>query len=82
MGEITRIDGMESRLEGQEVIPHPADIIEVTNGILMDVRSDIPEKASFSMPIAQLATLGAGVSSLIPALHTVTQTTTVNAQGL
>ena len=34
------------------------------------------------MPIAQLATLGAGVSSLIPALHTVTQTTTVNTQGL
>ena len=56
MGEITRIDGIESRLEGQEVIPHQADIIEVTNGILMDVRSDIPEKASFSMPIAQLAT--------------------------
>lgn len=82
MGEITRIDGIESRLEGQEVIPHQADTIEVTNGILMDVRSDITEKASFSMPIAQLATLGAGVSSLIPALHTVTQTTTVNAQGL
>lgn len=82
MGEITRIDGKESHPKGQEVIPHQADIIEVTNGILMDVRSDLPEKVSFSMPIAQLATLGAGVSSLIPALHTVTQTTTVNAQGL
>ena len=82
MGEITRIDGKESHPKGQEVIPHQADIIEVTNGILMDVRSDLPEKVSFSMPIAQLATLGAGVSALIPALHTVTQTTTVNAQGL
>ena len=82
MGEITRIDGKESHPKGQEVIPHQADIIEVTNGILMDVRSDLPEKVSFSMPIAQLATLGAGVSSLIPVLHTVTQTTTVNAQGL
>ena len=82
MGEITRIDGKESHPKGQEVIPHQADIIEVTNGILMDVRSDLPEKVSFSMPIAQLATLGAGVSSLIPALHTVTQTTTVNTQGL
>ena len=82
MGEITRIDGKESHPKGQEVIPHQADIIEVTNGILMDVRSDLPEKVSFSMPIAQLATLGAGVSSLIPALPTVTQTTTVNAQGL
>ena len=82
MGEITRIDGTVSPSEGHEVIPHQADIIEVTNGILMDVRSELPEKVSFSMPIAQLATLGAGVSSLIPALHTVTQTTTVNAQGL
>lgn len=69
MGEITRIDGTESPSEGHEVIPHQADLIEVTNGILMDTRSELPAKASFSMPIAQLATLGAGVSSLIPALH-------------
>ena len=82
MGEITRIDGTESPSEGHEVIPHQADLLEVTNGILMDTRSELPAKASFSMPIAQLATLGAGVSSLIPALHTVTQTTTVNTQGL
>ena len=60
------------------VIPHQADIIKVTNDILMDVRSELAEKATFNMPIAQLATLGAGVSSLIPALHTVTQTMTVN----
>lgn len=64
------------------VIPHQADIIKVTNDILMDVRSELAEKATFNMPIAQLATLGAGVSSLIPALHTVTQTMTVNIQGL
>ena len=59
-----------------------SDLIELTNGILMDARTDIADKASFSMPIAQLATLGAGVSSMIPALRTVTQTTTVNTQGL
>jgi hypothetical protein len=82
MGKITRIDDMETHPEGHGVIPHQADIIEVTNDILMDARSEIAEKVTFSMPIAQLATLGAGVSSLIPALHTVTQTTTVNAQGL
>ena len=48
----------------------------------LDVRSELAEKATFNMPIAQLATLGAGVSSLIPALHTVTQTMPVNIQGL
>ena len=58
------------------------ELIEVTNGILMEVRSDLLEKASFSIPIAQLATLGTGVSSLMPTLHTMTQTTTVNTQGL
>ena len=82
MGEITRIDDTASHPDGHGVIPHQADIIEVTNDILMDARSELAEKVTFSMPIAQLATLGAGVCSLIPALHTVTQTTTVNTQGL
>lgn len=41
MGEITRIDGTESPSEGHEVIPHQADLIEVTNGILMDTRSEL-----------------------------------------
>lgn len=82
MEDITRIDDMKTHPEGHGVIPHRADIIKVTNDILMDTRSELAEKATFSMPIAQLATLGAGVSSLIPALHTVTQTTTVNTQGL
>lgn len=82
MGKITRIDDMETHPERHGVIPHQADVIEVTNDILMDARSELAEKVTFSMPIAQLATLGAGVSSLIPTLHTVTQTTTVNTQGL
>lgn len=36
MGEITRIDGTESLWEAHEAIPHQANLIEVTNGILMD----------------------------------------------
>lgn len=82
MGEIVRMDGMENHLEGHGDTPSQADIINITNDVLMDARSDLPEKALFSMPIAQITTLGAGVSSLIPALHTVTQTTSVNTQGL
>ena len=34
------------------------------------------------MPIAQFATLGAGVAALLPAFRTVTQTTNVNISGL
>lgn len=39
-------------------------------------------KGSYTVPIDKLSTLGAGVSSLIPALRTVTVTDTVNLQGL
>jgi len=76
------MNGMGNYLEEHGDVPHQADIINITNDVLMDARSDLPEKALFSMPIAQITTLGAGVSSLIPALHTVTQTTSVNTQGL
>jgi len=76
------MNGMENHLEEHGDVPRQADIINITSEVLMDARSDLPEKALFSMPIAQLTTLGAGVSSLIPAFHTVTQTTTVNTQGL
>lgn len=48
----------------------------------MDARSALDHKKSTSVPIAELATLGAGVSSLIPALNTVTTTTTLAANGL
>lgn len=82
MGEIVRMNGMGNYLEEHGDVPHQADISNITKDVLMDARSDLPEKALFSMPIAQITTLGAGVSSLIPALHTVTQTTSVNTQGL
>lgn len=82
MGEIVRMNGMGNYLEEHGDVPHQADIINITSEVLMDARSDLPEKALFSMPIAQITTLGAGVSPLIPALHTVTQTTSVNTQGL
>ena len=57
-------------------------IIEITDGLLFDVRAGIANQKTLSVPIAELTTLGAGVSSLIPALRTVTQTTTINTTGL
>ena len=71
-----------SKIFGRKIAARQNDLIEVANGILMDARTELAENASFTIPIAQLATLGAGVSSLIPALNTITQTTTVNTQGL
>lgn len=58
------------------------DLAEVTEGILLDTHTDITRTNTLSVPISQLAALGAGVASLVPALRTVTQTTTVSTQGL
>lgn len=58
------------------------DLVQIADGILLDTRASMTNKSVMTMPIAQLATLGAGVASLIPAFRTVTQTTTVGAEGL
>ena len=58
------------------------DLISITDSVLLDVRTDISQSKSLSMPIAQLSTLGAGVASLLPAFRTVTQTSTVAGEGL
>ena len=79
MGEVIRI---QNKNENVEAVRSNADLIEVTEGIFADTQMDISSVSSMSMPIAQLSTLGAGVASLLPALRTVTQTTTVDTQGL
>lgn len=80
MGEAIKvIHDAENR---NEITRVDTDLVELTDGILMDARTDLSKKNTLSMPIAQLATLGTGVSSLIPALRTVTQTTTINTSGL
>lgn len=58
------------------------DLISITDNVLLDVRTDISQSKSLSMPIAQLSTLGAGVASLLPAFRTVTQTSTIAGEGL
>lgn len=61
---------------------HEAELVEIADGILLDTRASLENMTAMTMPIAQLATLGAGVASLLPAFRTVTQTTTVAADGL
>ena len=66
------------------LLPHEEanDLISITDNVLLDIRTDISQSKSLSMPIAQLSTLGAGVASLLPAFRTVTQTSTVAGEGL
>lgn len=59
------------------------ELSAIAEELLLDVRKEeIPNDKAITMPIAKLSSLGAGVSSLIPAFNTVTQTTNMNVSGL
>lgn len=67
----------------QELSPaSSSDLVSIADNILLDVRTDITQLNTLSLPISQLATLGTGISSLLPAFRTVTETTSVAGQGL
>lgn len=69
---------------GGAVIPAEKqnELRQVTDALLMDTGVDLAKCRTMSVPITSLASLGAAVSSMVPALRTVTETTTVNVQGL
>ena len=58
------------------------DLVTLSEAILLDTRTDITALNTVSVPVGEMAALGGTVSSLIPAMSTVTQTTSVNASGL
>lgn len=58
------------------------ELIELTDDLLRDAKASIHNNKTLSVPIAELSTLGAGISSLIPAFNTVTQTTSIATDGL
>lgn len=84
MGELVNLNSLNQDCanESREIDRIDMDLTEIADGILYDIHTNVPNSKFISVPIAQLATLGAGVSFLIPALRTVTQTTSINTQGL
>lgn len=58
------------------------DLTALTGELLADARNSITSSDVVTLPIAELSTLGAAVSPLVPAFHTVTQTMTIEADGL
>ena len=58
------------------------NLFELTGNLLADARAELTKATTLSVPIAQLATLRAGVASLAPALNTVTQTISFDTSGL
>ena len=68
--------------QNNEIVRECHDLAEMTEEMLLDARKESANTKALSVPIAELALLGTGVASLIPALRTVTQTTTFNTQGV
>lgn len=59
------------------------DILSTSEQLLMEVTTDLSQQnASLRIPIAEIATLGGGLSSLLPSLRTITQTAATSGTGL
>ena len=58
------------------------NVFQVSEDMLDEVRREIQTHECISFPVGKLSSLGAGVSSLIPAFRTATSTVDVNMQGL
>ena len=83
MGEIANIDNNCSIAKSENLrLEEQCEIVAVSENMLAEVRASISGSNTLSMPIAEIVTLGAGVSSLFPSLRTVTQTMTSNTNGL
>lgn len=78
MGELIKMNGT-SRVEPTN---HEVELMQFTEDLLMDARASVSDRKNLSIPIAELSTLGAGVSSLIPAFNTVSQTTSFVTDNL
>ncbi len=80
MGEVISLNSQNQvqRQRDKENI----DILEIANEILFDTHASIANRRVVSMPIAELATLGATVSSLLPTFRTITETTVADTDGL
>ena len=78
MNEIIKQNGMDESDSTGSV----NEIMEIQAELLQEAKETIDSNRFRSVPVAELATLGAGVSSLIPAFNTFTQTTSIATDGL
>ncbi len=79
MGEIIQFNN-----DGNDMNENPEimGLEELTDSEILDITAAINSDKALRIPIAELSTLGAGVSSLIPAFNTVTQEINIDTKGL
>ncbi len=56
--------------------------LKLSDAMLAEARSEIEEKTAFSFPLSQLLNLGGIVASMVPAIRSVTQTSSVDTSNL
>lgn len=69
-------------IPGKCLVRNGDNLMELSEAILLDTRTELTEENSISVPLGELAALGGAVAALIPAFRTVTETTTISANGL
>ena len=74
---ISVVGNKDSASEAEQV-----SLSEMVDAALADIHTEIERGNAITVPIVQLGLLGGTVASMIPALRTATQTTTVNTTGL
>lgn len=74
---ISVVGNKDSASEAEQV-----SLSEMVDVALADIHTEIERGNAITVPIVQLGLLGGTVASMIPALRTATQTTTVNTTGL
>lgn len=77
-------DSTEATISNQNSLSNhlETDIASVAEQMLMEVKVDLSTRNSVKLSIAQITSLGAGVSSLLPSLRTITQTASTSGTGL
>lgn len=74
---ISVVGNKDSASEAEQV-----SLSEMVDAALANIHTEIERGNAITVPIVQLGLLGGTVASMIPALRTATQTTTVNTTGL
>ena len=82
MGEIVGFENTNEGVNSTEIVSEQNDLVAVAEDMLASAREQIKDEKTISVPIDQLSALGTGISSLIPALNQVTQSTTIREKGL
>lgn len=58
------------------------DVISESDQLLMEVSTDLSSRNAVRLPVAEIAVLGGGLSSLLPSLRTINQTASISGTGL